>query len=151
MSLPEYEERIDNRRDVFRADALTTRFRGYPCKVQTDCPHVSAVPKTKMPIETSYDPKALYGMGVNNGVLEYQFTSMPDMPFCGVPLAAEDKLHYGQAAQRDCAACPCLNGQCPTSLSSETLDRDCNYGFARTFSSIFGPSSGNRYAMNRWG
>lgn len=151
MSLPEYDERLNNRRDVFRSDALSEQFRSYPCTVKTECPHISTVPKSKIPVETTYDPKALAGMGVNNGVLEYQFTSMQDMSFCGTPLADEDKLRYGQAASRDCAACPCLSGQSPDALSAQTLSRDCDYGFARTFSSIFGPTSGNRNAMNRWG
>ena len=135
--------------DIFRSDALTTRFGGYPCTVNIPCTYPNSTAFQNAPTSgTSIDPKGDIGMGVNNDILNYQFLSMQDSSFCGVPLTSEKGQILGADTPANCAACPCQKG---TVMGDDTLNSGCDYGFARTMSSIMGPNAGNKNGLNRWG
>jgi hypothetical protein len=86
------------------------------------------------------------GIGVNTGILDYQFGSLMDAAFCGVPMNASCAPNAPYAT--DCAKCPCQRLGCNNVAGPEGC---CDYGFARTHTSAFGPNGGNRYGNIKWG
>lgn len=131
----------NTREDIFRQDALSTRFHSFPCKVEFPCPLNS--PTFTAPAMGPVDPKGVIGMATNNDILHYQFMNTQDIAFCGVPLASQPQVDPTLSVA-NCSTCPCSSAAIK---ESET----CNYGFARNHASIMGPFSGNRKAGSRWG
>lgn len=139
--------------DVFRCDALSTRFLAYPANASVPCANPMVMPATAhmaVPNPCCADASGdMLGMARNNDILRYQFGALPNPNFCGVPVSSCDEC--GAAAQtQDCAACPCQAVQgCTTNTGAPTA---CDYGgFARNHSYIFAPGAIGRSGLNRWG
>lgn len=142
--------------DVFRPDALISRFGIYdstatlPCNYEAPRVANAAVPMGPICCSDGVSDGAnILGIGVNNAMLNYQFGSSMNVPFCGIPIHNDKCAIKGSPTPYDCNACPCRPPGC-ASLNG-TVPPTCDYGFARTHSSIFGPNSGNRNGNVRWG
>lgn len=148
-----YDSRNQYSRDMFSQFAYMDRFSGFPCTVGFPCGQMQ-VPAGVQGLnttsgETAIDPKNQLGIATNNGILDYQFSSTQSVPYCGVPLDREQNAGFGVQPAPDCKACPCtLSNDLQT---EKALNSGCDFGFARTFGSIFGPNGGNRNGLNRWG
>lgn len=82
------------------------------------------------------------GVGVNDKILQYQFSSFQNPSICGVFL---DGTNYNP----NCEKCPCQD----MGLNSFSKNfGQCDYfGAARDHASIMGPTSGGMYLNQRWG
>lgn len=145
-----YDNQQTVNREPFNNLALHTRFGEYAPTAKIDCsftPINASNPATVVsaPCAPELSEQDMLGIGHNNGILEYQFGSSMNVPFCGVPLSAHcsDPCAYGLPVSTDCKKCPCSN--------AAGGQEACNYGFARSPGSAFGPSGGNRYGNLKWG
>ena len=158
MSLPTvpylYNQQQPITHDVYFQESLEKRFGAYnPCGATFDCPYnpVKAVNPAYVvspPCCPAMAGTDVLGIGSNQGILDYQFGSSMDVPFCGVPMQDYCGNIPGAPTPTDCKKCPCKQMGC-ANVGADT--GCCDYGFARNHSSIFGPSSGGRSANPRWG
>ena len=158
MSLPTspyllYDNQHPNDRDAFGSDALIKRFGYFPKCVKYPCDYkpVNATNPTYVvspPCCPEMSDVDVLGIGSNQGILGYQFGSSLDVPFCGVPIQHTCGMIQGAPTPTNCAKCPCQTMGC-SNLGNDT--KCCDYGFARTPSSVFGPNGGNRYGNIKWG
>jgi hypothetical protein len=160
MSLPTtpyllYDNQYPMDHDAFGPDALTKRFGyyapcvKYPCKynpVDASNPDYIVSPPC-CPEMAGVD---VLGIGTNQGVLDYQFGSSMDVPFCGVPMQNTCHMMPGAPTPTNCEKCPCTKMGCHN-VGGKGSPKCCDYGFARTHSSVFGPNGGNRYGNMKWG
>jgi len=132
-------------REPFSQLALGRRFGAYSPTAQYNCATVPVdasnpamvVSAPCCPEQAGHD---VLGIGYNNGILNYQFGSAMNTPFCGVPLS-------NTTNEVDCQKCPCQTPGC----NVNNTNSPCNYGYARNHASAFGPSGGNRNGNLKWG
>lgn len=141
-------------REPFNRIALTKRFGYYAPEAQYQCP-VEPVNAANAPLVVSAPccpelaGQDVLGIGHNNGILEYQFGSSMNVPFCGVPMdsACPNQCAYGLPTPTNCEKCPCRIPGCGGGAAGGC----CDYGFARNHGAVFGPNGGNRNGNLKWG
>lgn len=158
MSLPTspyllFDNQYGMGHDSFEQDAFMKRFGDFPACVKFPCdykPVNASNPAfiVSPPCCPQMADTDVLGIGTNQGVLNYQFGSSLDVPFCGVPMQNTCNMVQGAPTPTNCGMCPCQTPSCQN-LGQNT--GCCDYGFARTPSSIFGPNGGNRYGNIKWG
>lgn len=122
--------------DVWRSDALATRFLSFPANVSLPCNNSVIMPAPRVPLSACGE---VLGMATNRGILQYQFNALPNPTFCGQPVTG---------TSTDCTQCPCARQGCTTAASVSS----CDYGgFGRDHNAVFGPGSVGRSGLNRWG
>ncbi len=124
------------------------------CQMEAMCPYQATAPVLpSYPItECCNDPSTL-GIGVNQGILDYTFSSMLNVPFCGTQLPSSYNTQaLGLALPYDCEKCPCAvaNHSCGYP-NSRVNTSGCDYGFGRDPYSFQSPTGGNRSGSIRWG
>lgn len=140
------------RQDPFNQHALEKRFKKVATNTRLPCDYPPvAVPNPRLDVSPPCcaPGKDMLGMGLNTGILDYQFGSSLDVPFCGVPIQPACGPFDPSASTPNCSVCPCRSSTCAT--LNQPGAPCCNYGFAREHNSAFGPSGGNRYGNVKWG
>jgi hypothetical protein len=128
-----YDNQYGVNREPFSDVALDRRFGEFSPQVSYDC-----VAPTVNASNPSVGENRL-GIGYNNGILDYQFGSSMNVPFCGASVAT---------GGIDCQKCPCQTLGCNSAAPG---NGSCDYGFDRNHQSAFGPNGGNRYGNVKWG
>jgi len=144
-----YDNQHSQVHDVFDRDALMKRYGkygsvAYPCASE-QVPASAVAPQyvVSPPCCPGMSGQDVLGIGVNNGILDYQFGSSMSVPFCGSVVGP-----CGTQNIPDCKQCPCQRQTCAT-LNNPSAQ--CDYGFARNRCSAFGPTGGNRNGNLKWG
>uniref|UniRef100_A0A6C0BMQ8 Uncharacterized protein n=1 Tax=viral metagenome TaxID=1070528 RepID=A0A6C0BMQ8_9ZZZZ len=144
-----YDNQFSQGRDAFNKDALMKRFGKYET-VRFPCAN-DQVPASAMAPQYVVSPPCcpdmagqdVLGIGVNTGILDYQFGSQMSPAFCGSVVGP-----CGTQSTTDCEKCPCQTQTCST---LGKLNAECDYGYARNRCSAFGPTGGNRNGNLKWG
>jgi hypothetical protein len=139
--------------DEFGKYALMPRFRAYTCGERGNCSYTPPPIKNPSLVESPPCCPAMagidvLGIGSNDKVLQYQFGSSMDVPFCGLSMNNQCGLMDGVYVPTNCKACPC---QQPGCQNFGSVPGCCNYGFGRQPNQVFGPYGGNRYGNIKWG
>lgn len=141
-----YDNRTTVNREPFDSTALMPRYGAFSDSVSYACSAQTVNASNPALVSLGSDR----GIGYNNGILDYQFGSHMNVPFCGVSLAAERAAGFGVMVPADCEQCPCQTPGCANFGSAPNI-QNCDYGYARNHGSVFGPNGGNRNGNLKWG